>query len=196
MRVVDRGTKREVRGWKRAMLHASAFLSAENRGESTNRQFARLQVSSKYTSSLSARCGAVLANRLDAFRGSTSRERIIRRRGSYRGNIGKFVALSGFYLFPVQRFSSALATELGDDFWLTASTNEKRRKRKNKMLQTSIRVTGKNEDRERENGTNDRVSSDGFVELPEIKHIVREILMDRWTVLLLSIHILVQSYFY
>lgn len=72
----------------------------------------------------------------------------------------------------------------------------KKRKRKNKMFQTSIRVTGKNEDRERENGTNDRVSSDGFVELPEINHIVREILMDRWTVLLLSIHILVQSYFY
>lgn len=64
------------------------------------------------------------------------------------------------------------------------------------MLQTSVRVTEKNEDRERENGTNDRVSSDGFVELPETNHIVREILMDRWTVLLLSIHILVQSYFY
>ena len=71
----------------------------------------------------------MLANRLDVFRGSTSRERIIRRRGSYRGNIGKFVASSGFYSFPAQRFSSTMAAGPRRRF-LTASTNEKKKKEK------------------------------------------------------------------
>lgn len=102
------------------------------------------------------------------------------------------------WLLPVSGATILLRTgyRVQRRFLTNSKYKWKKRKRKNKMLQTSIRVTGKNEDRERENGTNDRVSSDGFVELPETNHIVREILMDRWTVLLLSIHILVQSYFY
>lgn len=130
MRVVDRGTKREVRWLK--TRNASLRGESGRINESAIRSTSGVVETHLFSFCTVWRGTPMLANRLDAFRGSTSRERIIHRRGSYRGNIGKFVALSGFYLFPVQRFSSALATEFSDDFWLTASTNEKKEKEKTK----------------------------------------------------------------
>lgn len=52
-------------------------------------------------------------NEANAFRGPTARKRIILRRGSYRGNIGKSAPSpspspsSGFYSFPPERFVCA-----------------------------------------------------------------------------------------
>lgn len=114
MRVVDRGTKREVRWLK--TRNASLRGESGRINESAIRSTSGVVETHLFSFCTVWRGTPMLANRLDAFRGSTSRERIIHRRGSYRGNIGKFVALSGFYLFPVQRFSSALATEFSDDF--------------------------------------------------------------------------------
>lgn len=114
---VERGAKCVVT--ENAQSHARARFSRKGESAAT-RRFALVQVSSEYTQhpSLPASlhpslrplprpvppppfCSTGLArwlsNGLNGFCGSTSRERIIHRRGSYGGNIGKFAASSGFY---------------------------------------------------------------------------------------------------
>lgn len=80
------------------------------------------------------------------------------------------MASSGFYPFPVRRFSSMGRSE-------EPSNGNLRTKGGKRKIEKPWNGEGKNENRERENGTNDRVSSLGFA--PEINHVAREILMGR-----------------
>lgn len=80
------------------------------------------------------------------------------------------MASSGFYPFPVRRFSSMWRSE-------EPSNGNLRTKGGKRKIEKPWNGEGKNENRERENGTNDRVSLLGFA--PEINHVAREILMGR-----------------